>query len=35
MKIMQNDSNSAAMTQIYGKDPVSGLIEMVKKWHVK
>lgn len=25
-----NDSNSAAMTQIYGKDPVSGLIEMVK-----
>lgn len=25
-----SDSNSAAMTQIYGKDPVNGLIEMVK-----
>lgn len=27
---MQMIGNSAAMTQIYGKDPVSGLIEMVK-----
>ncbi len=25
-----SDSNSAAMTQIYGNDPVNGLIEMVK-----